>query len=274
MNAEQVRARLAGRWPDDRWLHVYEAPLDSSRQGSKIDVLVMALWQSDRHELDAIEVKVSYQDWLKEWRRVSWALTTHDGRQIVSDRQFTPWQLAYHTRPASPDDAQPLGRTVRDPVPVGFVPNVERMVAVNTTKNEPWRRHSHRFWIAAPEPVAQRIFTDVQEQDALRSWGVLAVTDRDTRVLWKPTVNKTPKPLAPRQYLGIIRAAADSGLKAIERARNAGWADGHKAGKAAAQLLEPPPPPPPPPPPSTDVADTSAHHTRRPDRRTLKWPPT
>ena len=87
MNAEQVRARLAGRWPDDRWLHVYEAPLDSSRQGSKIDVLVMALWQSDRHELDAIEVKVSYQDWLKEWRRVSWA--------TIPMRRATRWRRCW-----------------------------------------------------------------------------------------------------------------------------------------------------------------------------------
>lgn len=50
MNAAEVRARLAGRWPDHRYLSVYEAPTDSSRQGSKIDVLVLSLWQSDRHQ--------------------------------------------------------------------------------------------------------------------------------------------------------------------------------------------------------------------------------
>lgn len=64
--AEMVRERLTRRWPDGDYLHIAEAPQDSSRQGRKIDVLVVALWQSRGLERDAVEVKVSLSDWRRE----------------------------------------------------------------------------------------------------------------------------------------------------------------------------------------------------------------
>lgn len=71
-----------------------------------------------------------------------------------------------------------------------------------------------------------------------------------------------------------LRAAVVLLANIVKRSRRPDIPTTPHIAQRIAQLLEPPPPPPPPPPPSTDVADTSAHHTRRPHQRTLKWPPT
>lgn len=64
--ADAVRECLTLRWPDGDYLHIAEAPQDSSRMGRKIDVLVVALWQSRGLERDAVEIKVSLSDWKRE----------------------------------------------------------------------------------------------------------------------------------------------------------------------------------------------------------------
>lgn len=66
MNAEDVRACLALHWPDNECLSIEEAPEDSSRAGRKIDLLVLGLWRSRGLGLDAVEIKVSMSDWVRE----------------------------------------------------------------------------------------------------------------------------------------------------------------------------------------------------------------
>jgi hypothetical protein len=66
VTARDVLDSLHGRWPDDQYLFVEEAPQDSMRQGRKIDALIVSLWKSRGHELDAVEVKVSASDWKRE----------------------------------------------------------------------------------------------------------------------------------------------------------------------------------------------------------------
>lgn len=66
MRATDVLASLRLRWPDSEYLSIEEAPQDSSRQGRKLDLLVLAYWQSRGLSLDGVEVKVSASDWLRE----------------------------------------------------------------------------------------------------------------------------------------------------------------------------------------------------------------
>lgn len=227
MNAADVRAALARHWPDDRYAHVYEAPLDSGRQGSKVDVLVLGLWRSLGHEFDAVEVKVSYADWCKEWRRVEWRLTTHDGRTITSDRRFTERQLEPYT--GGTVAAAHMARFADEPVPDDYVPTVERIELDDTSKNADWRAHAHRFWVAAPEALAGRIALDVLNRPALAGWGVLAVTATSCAVAVKPT-RHAPTPLQLPHWVGIVRAAADSGANALTRAFEAGRQQGYREG--------------------------------------------
>lgn len=231
MNAEEVKARLAGRWPDDRYLHVYEAPLDAHRQGSKIDVLILSLWQSDRYEVDAVEVKVSYSDWCKEWREVSWVLTDHVGTEHTFSSKPNGWQLARFI--GGTDEAR-LWWRLEVPPPEGFEPTVERRVRVNTRKNREWRDRAHRFWIAAPDALAAKIVADVRQYPEMAGWGVLAVGETQTRVALTPTVRKDRQPFSHQQWLGIVRAAADSGLQALDRARRSGYRQAEEDAKARA----------------------------------------
>jgi hypothetical protein len=66
MTAADIRLALRKRWPDSDYLFVEEAPENSDRSGTKIDVLVVALWRSRGLERDAVEIKVSMSDFRKE----------------------------------------------------------------------------------------------------------------------------------------------------------------------------------------------------------------
>ena len=165
MTAAGVRAALARRWPDDQCLHVYEAPSDAMRQGPKIDVLVVSLWHSKRYELDAVEIKVSMNDWQRELK--------------------------------------------------------------NPTKSWFWRTHAHRFWVAAPEGLATRIAATAPD-----GWGVLSCTPSATRVLRKPE-KREPDPLPWPTTVGVLRAAADCGFNALNRARGEGFRAGVAHASAA-----------------------------------------
>lgn len=225
MRAADVRRALSKRWPDERYLLIEEAPLDSGRQGTKIDVLVLGLWRSDGLGLDAVEVKVSYSDWCKEWRRVEWFITDHLGerhRHWGKPRdgdleRFRPgtWRRAWRQPADTP------------PPPDGFEPTVERVEVVDVSKNAAWRAHATRFWVAAPEVLAGRIAADILGHEEMGGWGVLGVLDDGSvSVVLKPARRVGLKPLTHAQYLGIIRSAADSGLNALNRARSLGYSEG------------------------------------------------
>lgn len=102
-SADMVRERLTRRWPDGDYLHIAEAPQDSSRQGRKIDVLVIALWQSRGLERDAVEVKVSLLDWKRE-------------RDLAEKADFW-WRHSHRFWVAVPDA---IAGKVREDLPAGW----------------------------------------------------------------------------------------------------------------------------------------------------------
>lgn len=236
MTADEVRERLVARWPDDRYLHVYEAPTDSARQGSKIDVLVLSLWNSDKHEIDAVEVKVSYSDWCKEWRRTEWRLTSHEGEVHTFHRKPNSYDRDRYTGGTYEADLtnRYLVSRGRLPVPDDFVPPIERSTVVDVSKNQDWRARAHRFWVAAPAALAVKIVEDVRCHPEMDGWGVLAVGETSVHVLLTPTRREHVIPFSHQQWLGIVRTAADSGLQALDRARRAGYRQAEEDAKARA----------------------------------------
>lgn len=231
LTAAEVRAALHGRWPNDRYLHIEEAPLNHYRQGNKIDVLIMDQWQSGKHQTEAVEVKVSYSDWCKEWRDTKWVVTDHMGRTHEHSRKPTGWALEQYTN----SRWDRYRARDADPIPDDFVPTVESVNVVYVGKNRSWREHAHRFWIAAPLDLAQRIRDDCDGHGEMADWGVLAVAGDSSQVLRKPATT-TPKVWPAGMWLGIVRSAADAGPAALQRARDVGSREGYKRGYAAAEL--------------------------------------
>ena len=198
----------------------------------------MGLWASKGHQLDAVEVKVSYSDWCKEWRRVEWVLTDCRGRKIRSARRWSDSDLLRFRGVDKQFNEHLRSRGRHDEIPpAGFDPVVERVQTVDTSKNAEWRTHAHRFWVAAPEKLARKIAIDVRTVPELSGWGVLAITADGPRVMVAPKPNRNPTALDHRQYLGIIRAAADSGLQAIWRAEARGRVTGIKEARAGEERL-------------------------------------
>lgn len=66
MTAADVREALLKRWPPNDYLTIYEAPETSERGGTKLDLVVLAVWKSRGLTLDGVEVKVSMSDWKRE----------------------------------------------------------------------------------------------------------------------------------------------------------------------------------------------------------------
>lgn len=198
MTAADVRRVLTRRWPDDQYLHVYEAPLDWARMGTKIDVLVIALWRSKGHTVDAVEVKVSYGDWRKEIARTEWRVA---GRPTAFDTKFRA-EMSRHSQ--------------YDRVHACYgLP--ERHVVPNSTKSALWREHCDRFWIACPAPLAAKIAPELPER-----WGLIGCDERGTQCV-VPALTNTRKPFSWQATIGIIRAAADSGGQALWRAEQRGF---------------------------------------------------
>lgn len=66
MNANDVRDCLLTKWPANQYVMVSEAPDGPERMGRKIDALVVSCWKSRGYEIDAVEIKVSMTDWMRE----------------------------------------------------------------------------------------------------------------------------------------------------------------------------------------------------------------
>lgn len=166
MNADEVRAVLTKRWPEAEYLHIAEAPLDSSRQGRKLDLLVVSLWRSRGHERDGVEIKVSWSDYRRELK--------------------------------------------------------------NPAKADQWWSFVDRFWVAAPLPLAKRI---LDEEPPPTSWGLLGVTETGSQELVKPERHK-PSPFSWPVVIGLLRASADAGISALQRAEGRGYNRGYEQGKS------------------------------------------
>lgn len=103
MNARDVVDSLRLRYPDSEYLTILEAPEDAARQGRKIDMLAIALWQSRGYERHGIEVKVSVNDWRRELAR--------------AEKADYWWRHSHRFFVAVPAEIAP---TVRDELPEGW----------------------------------------------------------------------------------------------------------------------------------------------------------
>lgn len=105
MKAQDVRDSLTLRWPDSEYLSIDEAPEDSTRQGRRIDRLVLALWKSRGLQLDAIEIKVTMADYRREmaeaqkadfwWTHTNrfWIAAPADLAKKIKDELPSTWGL-------------------------------------------------------------------------------------------------------------------------------------------------------------------------------------
>lgn len=71
MRAEEVITVLEKRWPLGQHAHLREVSLDPMGGGRRCDLLVIGLWSSRGHEVDAVEVKVSVDDARTEFRNAA-----------------------------------------------------------------------------------------------------------------------------------------------------------------------------------------------------------
>lgn len=203
MIADEVRSALRQRWPEDRYHHIREAPLDAGRQGTKIDVLVVALWKSLRYELDAVEIKVSVADFRNELRTYTWVIDWPEG---IESPKWLDLDHVYYGREPAAYYTRLYGGTVR------------RVASDSTEKSEQWRSHAHRFWIASPQAVAEKITPMLPA-----GWGLLGIhDDGNSSVLVRPAKNRNPDALTWPESVGLMRACADAGRAAIERAEHRG----------------------------------------------------
>lgn len=200
MKAAEVIEALQRRWPSDEYVHVLEAPLDASRQGTKIDDLVISTWASRGYRRMAVEVKVSRSDLLKEVQRVEWRY------RYTDDAPERPMRVAS----TKPKPAWWIGEVDE--------PSIERVVVPDVSKSQRWREYAHEFWIACPMKLAVQARAEHLLPD---DWGLIGVNDDlSTLVLAKPKVNHSARDLTWGATIGLLRAAQDAGFGvklAIER---------------------------------------------------------
>lgn len=97
----------------------------------------------------------------------------------------------------------------------------------NPAKADWWFGHCHRFWLAAPAKVAAKILGEVPE-----TWGVLACSADEVKVLRKAPKHDA-ETLPTTAWVGLLRASADAGRGALDRAESRGHTRGYQAGKEA-----------------------------------------
>lgn len=233
MKAADVAVALTKRWPEDRHLHIPEATFDPWRQGTKIDVAVLACWQSLKWQIDAVEIKVSLSDFKKEIERYYWTVDAEwsafngipnryeDRRHAVSDRLGRPL---------------PDGSICWDTAIAAEHWPIVRHSEPCTHKSQPWRDVAHRFWIACPTKLASKIEPLLPDGEG---WGVLAVDGRGCTVVVKPTVNTEPRSLEWRETVGLLRCAVDASQRVRGRAYDKGVAAGYERAVIDFQALDP-----------------------------------
>lgn len=99
----------------------------------------------------------------------------------------------------------------------------------NAAKADWWWRHTHRFWVAVPAALAERVKGELPS-----TWGLIACSDEAAVV-----VVKAPKhgaaPLPWPSCIGTMRASADAGINALGRAEQRGYDRGYEDGKRKAE---------------------------------------
>lgn len=228
---------LARLWPDDRYLHLREAPLTADRLGTKADLVVIALWASKRYEIDVVEVKVSLGDFKREIERRTWIVRAADGREVAQPRTQAEATNLIESKaridsgtPQLVEPARYVGMRHGDELPGPW--SIDRQIDECVWKSDPWRQHAHRFHIAVPAPLAPKIIDILPN-----GWGLIACADGRSQVVVTAAKNRDATPFGWRSCIGMMRAAADSGPQALSRAFDRGAAEAWKrAGQPAGTL--------------------------------------
>lgn len=222
MDAADVKAALLKRWPDDRYIHIPEAPLDPARMGGKIDVAVIALWRSLKLEIDAVEIKVSYSDWKNELQTYHWVVDWDADATFPLGWTDREKGSTYGTSAQARWNAERFGGKAR------------RVTRPTMEKSQAWRDHAHRFWIACPVALAPKIQAELPA-----GWGLIAaLDDGTTKTVVKPVTVAPENLLDWPKVIGLIRAAADAGAAAILRAETRGVRQGMDLAHARGVQLE------------------------------------
>lgn len=98
---------------------------------------------------------------------------------------------------------------------------------LNAEKADFWWRHTNRFWVAVPAKLVEGVKPDLPP-----GWGLLSCEPGAApKIAVRPEL-RTAEPLSWATTVGVMRAAADSGLSALRRAeeegRRRGFLEGQK----------------------------------------------
>lgn len=95
----------------------------------------------------------------------------------------------------------------------------------NPAKADWWWSHSHRFWLAVPAAMVPKVQPDLPE-----TWGLLACDAGACKAVAK-AAKRDAEPFTWQSTIGLLRASADAGFGALNRARDAGYQEGVKRGR-------------------------------------------
>jgi hypothetical protein len=191
------------------------------------------------------------------------ALETASGRPVkvtagdIRDALYRRWPPdQYLTLTEAPDGPDRLGRKL-DLLAISVwksrsyqLDGVEIKVSVSDwqreltqgEKAEWWWAHVHRFWLAVPAAIAAKVAEDLPE-----GWGLLSVRSDGTTYVAVKAVRHDAVAFSWPQTIGLLRASADAGFNALNRARAEGERDGMErarrdrrgeTGAAQAELAE------------------------------------
>jgi len=164
-------------------------------------------------------------------------MTAADVREVLARH----WPAGtYLSIPEAPPNAMRQGRTLdllvtslwssrgfeREGVEIKVSVSDWRRELADVAKAHWWWERVHRFWVAVPAKIAASVAADLPT-----GWGLLSCSGAGAKVLVK-AVKHEAKPLAETTYLGLLRAASGVGLNALQRARDAGFAEGERRGPA------------------------------------------
>lgn len=96
-----------------------------------------------------------------------------------------------------------------------------------------WVQRVHRFWIACPVAIASKIRVELPP-----AWGLIAIDSTGgTKAVVKAPVRQA-QPLGWESVVGLLRAAADAGPNALQRAEGRGFERGVAEGKRQTQVRD------------------------------------
>lgn len=215
MNANDVHTALLTRWPDSEYLSIREAPQDSARQGRKLDLLVVSLWQSRGFQLDGIEIKVSMAD----AKRELFGVKTRRGREGGPEKADWWWRHVDRFWLAAPEAI--TTKLVADehfPEPWGLL-GITEDGQVKTVKKAP--RHE-------PEPLAWSTVIGLMRASADAGLGALHRASeqgyRSGKEAAKREFERRTPDGAARQELDKLREIVDAFEKASGIKLSKAWA--------------------------------------------------